>query len=143
MNGLFRTVMTLSLTACLLGSAFVGDAAAQKEKGKKKAGMAAGQQIFNLPKEITLTDEQKTKLEEIKKEHGPKLAELTKKMDDTLTISGRTPNCSVGRQSRVSSASAKKLISIMLRRVLGFVSPKSPVAPWPALFTKISSPPNC
>ena len=89
--------MTLSLTACLLGTAFVGDADAQKEKGKKKAGMATGQQIFTLPKEITLTDDQKAKVEEIKKEHGPKLAELTKKIEELMknrpggTVVGEDP----------------------------------------------------
>jgi hypothetical protein len=109
MNGLFRTVLTLSLTACLLGSAFVGDAAAQKEKGKKKAGMAAGQQIFTLPKEITLTDEQKTKLEEIKKEHGPKLAELTKKIDDTLTDDQKKARKEAGDKARADGKKGKDL----------------------------------
>ena len=111
MNGLFRTVMTLGLAACLTGTAFVGDAAAQKEKGKKKAGMAAGQQIFTLPKEITLTDDQKTKLEEIKKEHGPKLAELTKKMDDTLTADQKKTRKEAVDKARADGKKGKDLQS--------------------------------
>ena len=111
MNGLFRTVMTLGLAACLLGTAFVGDAAAQKEKGKKKAGMATGQQIFTLPKEITLTDDQKSKLEEIKKEHGPKLAELTKKMDDTLTVDQKKARKEAGDKARADGKKGKELQS--------------------------------
>ena len=111
MNGLFRTVTTLGLAACLMGTAFVGDAAAQKEKGKKKAGMATGQQIFTLPKEITLTDDQKSKLEEIKKEHGPKLAELTKKMDDTLTADQKKARKEAGDKARADGKKGKDLQS--------------------------------
>lgn len=57
---------------------------AQEKKGKKNAA-GAGSQAFQLPKEITLTAEQQTKLDALKKEHGPKIAELTKKVDDILT----------------------------------------------------------
>lgn len=63
---------------------WVGNAEAAKE-GKAKKNDPANNAVFNIPSEITLTDEQKTKLEEIKKEQAPKLGELTSKLDGLLT----------------------------------------------------------
>ncbi len=55
-------------------------------KGKKKAQAAgAGNQVFNVPKEVELTAEQQEKLMQLKKEFGPKLAELQKKLDGVLS----------------------------------------------------------
>lgn len=74
----------LTLAAGVLAAATALPAIAQ-EKGKKKAADAgAASQAFQLPKEITLTAEQQAKLDALKKEHGPKLAELQKKVDDVL-----------------------------------------------------------
>ncbi len=84
MRNLVRAVVTCGLIITVSTWAIAADAA-KEGKGKKKAAAAAGQQVFQIPKEITLSDEQKEKLEAIKKEHGPKLSELTKKLDDSLT----------------------------------------------------------
>lgn len=58
--------------------------ATKETKGKKKANGQANA-VFEIPKEITLTAEQQTKVDEIKKEQGPKVAELTTKLDSLLT----------------------------------------------------------
>lgn len=79
MSGLLRTVLTASLVAAL--ALTTGTAHAQKEKKKPGAANPA----FAIPKEITLTAEQQTKLDAIKKEEGPKLAELAAKLDGILT----------------------------------------------------------
>jgi Spy/CpxP family protein refolding chaperone len=83
MNGLLRGMLTTGLVMSVTTWALAADQA-KEGKGKKK-GAAAGQQVFEIPKEITLTDDQKAKLEAIKKEHGPKVSELTRKMDESLT----------------------------------------------------------
>jgi hypothetical protein len=57
--------------------------AAKEAKGKKANGQANA--VFAIPKEITLTAEQQAKVDEIKKEQGPKVAELTTKLDAVLT----------------------------------------------------------
>jgi Skp family chaperone for outer membrane proteins len=76
--------IVLTLAAGLLAAVAALPANAQ-EKGKKKTQAAgAGSQAFQLPKEITLTAEQQAKLDALKKEHGPKLAELQKKVDEIL-----------------------------------------------------------
>ncbi|MEK6258490.1 MAG: hypothetical protein AABP62_07700 [Planctomycetota bacterium] len=83
MRSLVRATVVFGLMLSMLAS--VGSAQEAKGKGKKKDAAAGGQQVFQLPKEITLTDEQKTKLEALKKEHSPKLAELAKKLDEGIT----------------------------------------------------------
>lgn len=78
----------LSLLSCaILSLAIVSNAAAQDApKGKKKADTTgANAPVFQLPKEITLSTEQQTKMNTLKKEFGPKIAELQKKSNDILT----------------------------------------------------------
>jgi len=79
MQGLVRTLLTAGLMITIALSSGVAHA----QKGKKADG--SNNPAFAIPKEITLTAEQQTKLDEIKKEQGPKLAELTKKLDSVLT----------------------------------------------------------
>lgn len=78
MQGLLRTAICTGMVFGMMLTANGQDAG-------KKPKKAPENQVFAIPKEITLTDEQKTKLEEIKKEQGPKFAELTKKFDSVLT----------------------------------------------------------
>ncbi len=59
-----------------------------------------------------------------------------------LTTIGRKPCFRSGSASRVVSARAKKLVSMTRRRAWGSESAKAPIAPTPALFTRMSSPPN-
>ena len=83
MRSLVRATVVFGLMLSMLAS--VGSAQEAKGKGKKKDAAAGGQQVFQLPKEITLTEEQQAKLEALKKEHSPKLAELAKKLDEGVT----------------------------------------------------------
>lgn len=83
MRNLVRAVFAWSLLLSIVAS--VGAADEAKGKGKKKDAAVGGQQVFQLPKEITLTDDQQAKLDSLKKEHSPKLAELTKKLDEGIT----------------------------------------------------------
>ena len=83
MRSLMRLMFVWGLMLSVVAMAGAADEA--KGKGKKKEAAAGGQQVFQLPKEIPLTDDQKTKLETLKKEHSPKLAELAKKLDEGVT----------------------------------------------------------
>ncbi|MBI1346515.1 hypothetical protein GC163_09520 [bacterium] len=81
-----KSWMLWGLTAIITVTLTTGSFAADEAKKEKKKGTpGAGNQAFNLPKNVELTEEQKTKLEELKKEHGPKLAEIQKKLDGVLT----------------------------------------------------------
>lgn len=84
MQGLVRTLLTAGLMVTIALSSGVAHA----QKGKKAGG--GNNPAFAIPKEITLTAEQQAKLDEIKKEQGPKLAELTKKLDSVLTDEQKT-----------------------------------------------------
>lgn len=55
------------------------------KKPKKEAPGPAAVQIDRITKSLTLTDDQKAKLEDLKKEYNPKLADAAKKIDDVLT----------------------------------------------------------
>ena len=83
MRSLVRAMFVWGLMLSVVAMAGAADEA--KGKGKKKEAAAGGQQVFQLPKEITLTDDQTAKREALKKEHSPKLAELAKKLDEGIT----------------------------------------------------------
>ena len=107
MRSLVRLMVVCGLMVSMVSS--IGMAQDAQGKGKKKAAMEAGQQIFTLPNEITLTDDQKTKLEAIKKEHGPKLSELTKKMDESLTDEQKKARKAAGDKARADGKKGKDL----------------------------------
>jgi methionine-rich copper-binding protein CopC len=78
-------VRVLSMGLILLTAVSVASAQNEAKKGKKKVEPGANSQVFQLPKEVTLTAEQQAKLDALKKEHGPKIAELQKKIDELLS----------------------------------------------------------
>jgi hypothetical protein len=82
MRGLVRTLLIAGMMVAVALATEQAEAA--KQKAKKGADGAANP-VFAIPKEITLTAEQQTKLDEIKKEQGPKIADLMKKLDSVLT----------------------------------------------------------
>ncbi|HEY4263035.1 MAG TPA: hypothetical protein VGM98_22935, partial [Schlesneria sp.] len=67
-------VRTLCLGLIMAISASANAADAVKEAKGKKANSQANP-VFAIPKEITLTADQQSKVDEIKKEQGPKVAE--------------------------------------------------------------------
>ena len=84
MRVFLRAAVSLGLMVAVTLSATPAEAA-KEGKGKKKGADGANSPVFAIPKEITLTAEQQAKLDEIKKEQGPKISELTKKIDSLLT----------------------------------------------------------
>ena len=52
---------------------------------EKKAEAKASDKAFTFPKQVVLTDEQKTKLETLKKEYGPKLDEIDARIAPIMT----------------------------------------------------------
>ena len=108
MRSFVQAVLTVGLMVSFVSSAGAADEA--KGKGKKNAA-AAGQQVFAIPKEITLTDDQKAKVEAIKKEHGPKVAELTKKIDESLTDEQKKARKEAGDKARADGKKGKDLQS--------------------------------
>ena len=69
----------LALVACCVA------AHAQDAKKEKQIAAAASSPVFQLPKEVELTAEQQAKLEAVKKEYAPKVAELQGKLNEILS----------------------------------------------------------
>lgn len=81
-----RTMTKLLCLGLIVGlTTFSSAEDSPKEAKAKKKAAGQNNPAFAIPKEITLTPEQQTKLDEIKKEQGPKVAELTTKLDSVLT----------------------------------------------------------
>ncbi len=80
--------------------------AAQDGKKKDKDNKAVAK-AFELPTEITLNDEQKTKLEEVKKEFEPKLKEVAKKQADILTADQKKKRAEAAKAAKAAGKTGK------------------------------------
>ena len=81
MTKFWKCLLSLSLAAFLVSPVMAQDAKAKKAKPNARKEQPA----VVLPKEITLTDEQKTKVAELEKEYAPKMKELREKLDKVMT----------------------------------------------------------
>ena len=91
------------LSACLLAVAFVAPAVAADKK-KKKAPTAV-----KVPKSIELTADQKTKLDALNKEFGPKLAECRKKAASIITADQKKARAEATKKAKADGKKGKEL----------------------------------
>jgi hypothetical protein len=92
------------LTACFLAVAFVAPAVAADKKKKKKAPAAV-----RVPKTIELTADQKTKLDALNKEYGPKLAELRAKAASVITKDQKKARAEATKKAKADGKKGKEL----------------------------------
>ena len=104
MTKFWRCLLSFCLAASMLSPLMAQDA---KAKGKKKQPVKE-QPAVQLPKEITLSDEQKTKVAELEKEYGPKMKELREKLDKTLTEEQKKARQEVTKEAREKGKDGKK-----------------------------------
>src|SRR5712691_444471 len=100
MMKLWKCVLALSVSALLLSPVWAEDA-----KPKKPKANAAARKVppaVQLPKDIELTAEQKTKVAELEKEFGPKMKELREKLDKVLTEDQKKARAEVFKDARTS-----------------------------------------
>ncbi|HET6425263.1 MAG TPA: hypothetical protein VFG20_16365 [Planctomycetaceae bacterium] len=85
--------------------------AAQEIQKEKKKPNASGEnaQVFQLPKEITLTAEQQAKMDTLKKEFGPKIAELQKKSNEILTKEQREARKAAADKAKADGLKGKAM----------------------------------
>ena len=105
MRNLLRTLLCAGLMIAVALSAGTGEAA-KPGKGKKKDGKSTA--VFAIPKEITLTAEQQTKLDEIKTEQAPKIADLTEKLDSLLTSEQKTARKEAAAKNKADGKKGKE-----------------------------------
>ena len=91
------------LTACFLAVAFVAPAVAADKK-KKKAPTAV-----KVPKSIELTADQKTKLDALNKEFGPKLAECKAKANSIITADQKKAKAEAMKKAKADGKKGKEL----------------------------------
>ena len=105
MTKFWKCLLSLSLTALLVSPALSEDA-----KPKKNKPNAARKEppAVQLPKEITLTEEQKTKVAELEKEYAPKMKELREKHDKILTEEQKKARQEVMKEAREKAKEGKK-----------------------------------
>ncbi len=103
-----RSLSLMLLSFSILTSGFhVGAARAQEKKKPDPTGADA--QVFKLPTEITLTADQETKMATLKKEFGPKIAELQKKSTDILTKDQRAARKAAMEKAKADGLKGKAL----------------------------------
>lgn len=94
-------VLSLLVAAPLCGA----DKAAKKKKAKKDPTAA----YFALPATITLSDEQKVKYEEVKKEFAEKAAKVQKEFDNVLTADQKKARHAAAKAARQAGKKGKEL----------------------------------
>ena len=104
MTKFWKCLLSLSLAAFLLSPAMAEDAKAKKNKPNARKEQPAVQ----LPKDITLTDEQKTKVAELEKEFAPKMKELREKLDKVMTEEQKKARLEVMKEHREKGKEGKK-----------------------------------
>ena len=102
MHTFCKSLIVLGLLAGVAGSV----QAAEKAKKAKKDPTAAS---FKLPPAITLTDEQQTKLEEVKKEYSPKVSELLDKTNGILTAEQKQARADAVKAAKAEGKKGKDL----------------------------------
>ncbi len=104
MTKFWKCLLSLSLAAFLLSPAMAEDAKAKRAKPNARKEQPAVQ----LPKEVTLTDEQKTKVAELEKEYAPKMKELREKLDKVMTEEQKKARLDVMKEAREKGKEGRK-----------------------------------
>ena len=104
MTKFWKCLLSLSLAAFLLSPLMAEDAKPKRNKPNARKEQPAVQ----LPKDITLTDEQKTKVAELEKEYAPKMKELREKLDKVMTEEQKKARLEVMKEAREKGKDGKK-----------------------------------
>lgn len=106
MSQIWKQMSVLALAVLVASPLWAADEAGKKKKERDNKAVA---KAFELPTEITLTDEQKTKLAEVKKEFEPKLKEVAKKQADILTAEQKQKRIDVTKSAKAAGKTGKDL----------------------------------
>ncbi len=103
MRHFLKQIAVLALSVLVVSPLWAAEEGGKKKKDKQLDNAVA--RSFELPSEITLTAEQKTKLEEVKKEFEAKVKEVVKKQNDILTPEQKKAR---GEATKTAKAAGKK-----------------------------------
>jgi len=100
-----KSIVTFAVCVVVAGASTFGADAVKEKKVKP----VPGAQFFALPEEITLTAEQQTKLDELKKEHGDKLKALVVARDEILTKDQKKARGDAQKSAREAGKKGKEI----------------------------------
>ena len=100
-----RIVLILAV-AVLIASPLLAKEA--KKKAAKPAPCPADQYLTRMLGNVTLTAEQKTQIDALKKEFGPKLKEARKKVDDVLTADQKKARGEAMKKAKADGKTGKE-----------------------------------
>ena len=103
MRSLVKSLAVFALAFLVAAPLTAADAA----KKKKDKGSRSVARAFELPATVTLTDDQKTKLDEVKKEYESKLTEVVKKQHDILTAEQQTARAAAAKTAKAAGKKGK------------------------------------
>lgn len=104
MNRFGKCFLSWCFAALLISPVFAQETKAQKKRPNARKEPPA----IQLPKEITLTEEQKAKVAELEKEYGPKMKELREKLDKVMTDEQKKARQAVLKEAREQGKDGKK-----------------------------------
>lgn len=101
----------LCLAGALVLAICVAAEAQNAKAGKKgkKARAKATPAVFKLPAEITLSDEQQAKFDELKTQYASKLADAQKKVNDVFTAEQQTARKAARKDAVAAGKKGKEL----------------------------------
>ena len=97
-----KKIITI-LTACVLTVSFATPAVAADKKKKKVP------KVVRVPNTIELTADQKTKVEALNKEFGPKLVECRKKQASIITADQKKARAEATKKAKADGKKGKEL----------------------------------
>lgn len=107
MRHVLKSLTVFALAALLVAPVWAADEAGKKKKEKGLDTAVA--RSFSLPDTITLTAEQKTKLDEVKKEFESKVKEVVKKQNDILTADQKKARAEAAKTAKAAGKKGKDL----------------------------------
>jgi hypothetical protein len=114
MSSVIRSAICASAVVALFSATSVSGQ--QVRPGAVKR--AAQNQVFQLPKDITLTEEQQTKLKALVDEYSPKLAALNAKQSEILTpeqVAARAEVTKANREAKKTGKEAQAAVEAALK----------------------------
>lgn len=106
---MIRSAIVLTLAICMSASLSDAQDEKKKKKGQNRAGRQVATRMMARFKNVDLTDEQKSKMQEILKKHMGKLQELRKEMSSVITPEMRKARAEAGKKARAEGLKGKEL----------------------------------
>lgn len=104
-----RWALVLAVGLAVACPLLAGEKKGGKGREKKPPKCPAAERVERMLQGVTLTDDQKAKLDEVKKEFGPKLAETMQKIDSVLTDEQKKARAEAATAAKAAGKKGKEM----------------------------------